>query len=155
LSGAERVVRDSYLLRIALYVLILAMLSPLLAAQSRYLARIIPDWMLRQRWRYVREETMSTACTHLDRVQVTETDTEVCEECLESGDDWVQLRMCLSCGQVGCCDDSVNKHATAHYTETKHPLIRSLEPREDWWYCYRDQTLVREPLGSKPAIQEH
>jgi CPA2 family monovalent cation:H+ antiporter-2 len=48
---------------------------------------------------------------------------------------------------VGCCDDSVNKHATAHFHDTGHPLIRSLEPREDWWYCFEDATLVREPLG--------
>ena len=133
---------------VALYVLILAVLSPLLASRSRYLARIIPDRMLRNRWRYVREETMSTACTHLDRIQITETDTESCHLCEETGDDWVHLRMCLTCGAVRCCDDSVHKHATSHFRETGHPLIRTLEPGEDWRYCYVDQTLVREPMGA-------
>lgn len=138
---------------VALYVLVLAVLSPMLAAQSRYLARFIPDQLLRHRWRYVREETMSTACAHFDRIQITETDTDVCPQCVESGDDWVHLRMCLTCGAVGCCDDSVNKHATAHFEETGHPLIRSIEPHEDWRYCYLDSSLVREPIGPRPSVE--
>jgi CPA2 family monovalent cation:H+ antiporter-2 len=136
---------------VALYVLILALISPLLAAQSRYLARIIPDRLLRNNWRYVREETISTACTHLDRIQIIESDATSCPICAETGDDWVQLRMCLTCGAVGCCDDSVNKHATAHAEGTGHPLIRSLEPGDDWWYCYDDRTLVREPAGVRTS----
>jgi CPA2 family monovalent cation:H+ antiporter-2 len=133
---------------IALYVLILAVLAPILAANSKYLARIIPDRILHDRWRYVREETISTACAHLDRINITETDTEVCAECVDLGDTWVQLRMCLSCGEVGCCDDSKNKHATAHYHDSRHPLIRSLQEGDGWQYCYEDKTLVREPAGS-------
>jgi CPA2 family monovalent cation:H+ antiporter-2 len=133
---------------IALYVLILAVLAPILAANSKYLARIIPDRLLHDRWRYVREETISTACTHLDRINITETDEDECEECVELGDTWVQLRMCLTCGQVACCDDSKNKHATAHYEDSRHPLIRSLQEGDGWQYCYEDQTLVREPAGS-------
>jgi CPA2 family monovalent cation:H+ antiporter-2 len=132
---------------VALYVLVLAALSPLLAAQSRYLARIIPDWLLRTRWRYVREETISTACTHLDQIQVTETDARECPQCVATGDDWVQLRLCLICGAVGCCDDSVNKHAAAHFELTRHPIVESLEPGEDWRYCFIDRTLVRPPTG--------
>lgn len=134
---------------VALYVLILAVLSPLLASQSQYLARFIPDKLLRSRWRYVREETMSAACTHLDRIQITESDAQECSSCAETGDDWVALRMCLTCGMVGCCDDSANKHATEHFRETGHPLIRSLERDEDWRYCYLDEALVREPLSSR------
>ncbi|MTK03933.1 cation:proton antiporter [Micromonospora sp. CP22] len=133
---------------VALYVLILAVASPLLAANSRYLARVIPDRLLHGGWRYVREETMSTACTHLDRVYITESDAEACPRCVESGDDWVQLRMCLTCGAVGCCSDSVNNHAEEHYRQTGHPLIRSLEEGEDWRYCYIDGSLVREPMGA-------
>jgi CPA2 family monovalent cation:H+ antiporter-2 len=132
---------------VALYVLLLAVLAPLLAANSRYLARIIPDQVLRLRWRYVREETISTACTHLDQIRVTTTDARECPQCVASGDHWVQLRLCLVCGAVGCCDDSVNKHATAHFEATGHPLIESLEPGEEWRYCYIDQTLVRQPLA--------
>ncbi|MGI5214445.1 cation:proton antiporter domain-containing protein [Plantactinospora sp. CA-290183] len=137
---------------VALYVLILAVLSPMLAAQSRYLARVIPDRLLRSRWRYVREETMSTACTHLDRIQITESDAEACPQCLETGEDWVRLRMCLTCGAVGCCDDSANKHATGHFEETGHPLIRSIDPGEEWRYCYLDGALVREPIGPRPTV---
>lgn len=139
---------------VALYVLVLAILSPLVASNSQYLARIIPDWLLRNNWRYVREETTTTACTHLDRIQITESDAVACPLCAETGDDWVQLRMCLVCGSVGCCDDSVNKHATAHFEETGHPLIRSLERGDDWWYCYVDRNLVREPAGAPPPRAE-
>jgi CPA2 family monovalent cation:H+ antiporter-2 len=133
---------------IAVYVLILAVLAPILAANSQMLARIIPDRLLHDRWRYVREETISTACTHMDRIQITETDIDECAECVELGDDWVQLRMCLSCGAVGCCDDSNNKHATAHYEDSAHPIIRSLQNGDGWQYCYVDGTLIREPAGS-------
>ncbi|WP_430780067.1 cation:proton antiporter [Actinoplanes sp. G11-F43] len=133
---------------VALYVLILAVLSPILAANSRMLARFIPDRLLHDRWRYVREETISTACTHMDRIQITETDTDVCEQCVESGDTWVELRMCLTCGEVGCCSDSPNKHADAHYADTEHPIIRSLEHDDGWQYCYVDGTLIREPAGT-------
>jgi len=80
-------------------------------------------------------------CTHLDQIQVTELpeSTDGCEECLKVGDPWLHLRICLICGKVGCCDDSPNKHATAHAHESGHPLIRSLEPREDWSWCYVDE----------------
>jgi uncharacterized UBP type Zn finger protein len=59
-----------------------------------------------------------------------------CEDCLEIGDDWVHLRLCLTCGHVGCCDDSPNRHATAHFQHTQHPIIRSFEPGESWRWCY-------------------
>ena len=79
-------------------------------------------------------------CTHLDLVQITELPESVkgCEECLKVGDPWLHLRICLVCGKVGCCDDSPNKHATAHAREDGHPLIRSLEPGEEWSWCYVD-----------------
>lgn len=133
---------------IAVYVLILAVIAPILAANSQMLARYIPDRLLANRWRYVREETISTACTHRDRIQITETDVDECAECVELGDTWVQLRMCLTCGAVGCCNDSKNKHATAHYSDSEHPIIRSLQNGDGWQYCYLDETLIREPAGS-------
>jgi len=73
-------------------------------------------------------------CTHRDTVEVLELPETLlgCEECLKNGDRWVHLRMCLSCGKVGCCDSSPNKHATAHYRESGHPIVRSAEPGEDW-----------------------
>jgi uncharacterized UBP type Zn finger protein len=80
-------------------------------------------------------------CTHLDSITVLEPAGEVagCEECLKIGGRWVHLRMCQSCGKVGCCDNSPNRHATAHFQETAHPIIRSLEPGEAWSWCYVDE----------------
>lgn len=65
-----------------------------------------------------------------------------CEDCLAIGDSWVHLRLCLQCAQVGCCDNSKNRHATKHFHATKHPVIRSFEPGEDWRYCYIDDLFV-------------
>jgi K+:H+ antiporter len=65
-----------------------------------------------------------------------------CAECLAMGDAWVHLRACLSCGHVGCCDQSKNKHASKHYEQTGHPLIRSLEPLDDWTYCFEDEVFL-------------
>lgn len=132
---------------VALYVLILAVLSPLLAANSQYVARRMPDWLLRRGWRYVREETISTSCTHLDQINVTATDIDVCAECVELGDSWVELRLCTTCGSVGCCDDSPNKHATAHVRNTGHPIIEALIPGDPWQYCFVDEMLIRAPAG--------
>jgi uncharacterized UBP type Zn finger protein len=88
-----------------------------------------------------------TSCTHLDQVQVTRLPDSVegCEECLATGDGWVHLRICLECGKVGCCDDSPNRHATAHARSSGHPLIRSLEPGEDWSWCYMDDVALVIP----------
>lgn len=87
---------------------------------------------------------MAAQCRHLDQIQLRDTDTHVCEECVKMGDRWVHLRMCLICGHVGCCDSSKNRHATRHYHSQKHPLIRSIEPGENWVWCYVDQTIVGE-----------
>ncbi len=80
-------------------------------------------------------------CTHLDTISVTQLPASVegCEECLREGGRWLHLRICLECGHVGCCDDSPNRHATAHYHASGHPLIRSLEPGEEWSWCYEDE----------------
>jgi uncharacterized UBP type Zn finger protein len=84
-------------------------------------------------------------CTHLDRVELLEGPDEVegCEDCLATGGRWVHLRMCQTCGHVGCCDNSPNRHATAHYESTRHPIIRSVEPGEDWSWCYVDEVMFR------------
>jgi CPA2 family monovalent cation:H+ antiporter-2 len=132
---------------VALYVLILAVLSPLLAANSQYVARRMPDWLLRRGWRYVREETISTSCTHLDQIRVTETDVDTCPGCAALGEAWVELRLCTTCGAVGCCDDSPHRHASAHAASTGHPIVEALVPGDHWRYCYVDEVLVRAPIG--------
>lgn len=79
------------------------------------------------------------ACSHLNSIKVTDADKHVCEDCVKTGDTWVHLRMCLECGHIGCCDSSKNKHATKHFRETAHPLVRSIEPGERWVWCYIDR----------------
>jgi len=78
-------------------------------------------------------------CGHLSAIQDVVPSSDGCEDCLEIGDVWVHLRICLTCGHVGCCDDSKNKHATRHHHETFHPIIASYEEGEDWLWCYIDQ----------------
>jgi uncharacterized UBP type Zn finger protein len=87
---------------------------------------------------------MVATCTHLSRIHEVSPRTGGCEECLQSGDAWVHLRLCLTCGHVGCCDSSKNKHATAHFHSTNHPIVQSAQPDEDWMYCYEDD-LVMSP----------
>jgi hypothetical protein len=81
-------------------------------------------------------------CGHLEVVVDVAPRTNGCEECLRLGERWVQLRVCLSCGHVGCCDSSRHRHATAHFWNTSHPIVRSLEPGEAWRWCYVDETAV-------------
>jgi uncharacterized UBP type Zn finger protein len=87
--------------------------------------------------------TSSPVCTHLDQVKVAELPERMpgCEECLKIGGTWVHLRQCLTCGKIGCCDDSPNRHATGHFRAIGHPLIRSAQPDEDWSWCYLDEAL--------------
>ena len=84
----------------------------------------------------------SAPCAHLDSVQVTDLPEPLlgCEECLKIEGRWMHLRMCATCGKVGCCDNSPNRHATAHFHESGHPLIRSAEPDEEWLWCFVDET---------------
>lgn len=79
-------------------------------------------------------------CGHHGLIQEVVPSAKGCEECLAAGDTWVHLRMCMICGHVGCCNDSKNQHATKHFLETNHPIMRSLEPNEEWMYCFIDET---------------
>ena len=87
---------------------------------------------------------MATRCVHLSEIRTVTPRTPGCEECLKAGTRWVHLRLCLTCGHVGCCDQSPGTHATRHFHATEHPMMRSFEPREDWGWCYVDQ-LFLEP----------
>jgi hypothetical protein len=83
---------------------------------------------------------MAVTCEHLDEAGDPKPLTpEGCEECLKAGDDWVHLRRCLTCGHIGCCDDSQNKHATKHFHKLHHPVIQSFEPGENWKWCFKDE----------------
>jgi hypothetical protein len=86
------------------------------------------------------------ACSHLEEAAARGSGVKPsghgCVECLKDGGVWVHLRLCLTCGHVGCCDNSPHKHATKHYHRTKDPVIRSYEPGEDWAYCYPDDAFA-------------
>jgi hypothetical protein len=86
-------------------------------------------------------------CTHLDEVKVLQLPEAVdgCEDCLAIGGVWMHLRICLCCGRVGCCDDSPNRHASAHGVQPGHAIMRSIEPGEDWAWCFRDELAMRIP----------
>jgi uncharacterized UBP type Zn finger protein len=87
----------------------------------------------------------------MDQVLIDDVPTRAgvpgCEECLKTGDRWLHLRVCRSCGKVSCCDDSPNRHATAHFHADGHPIITSIEPGEDWSWCYVDEAGFRLVAG--------
>ena len=86
---------------------------------------------------------MTSPCTHTDQMKDVTPSADGCEDCLAAGHrNWVHLRMCRSCGHVGCCDQSPNKHATAHFHETAHPIIQTAEKWEYWIWCYEDEVLM-------------
>ncbi len=81
---------------------------------------------------------MSEYCKHVGTIAEVTPSAKGCEDCLKIGASWVHLRLCMTCGHVGCCDSSPNRHATKHYHSTQHPVIESFEPGEEWGYCYID-----------------
>ena len=89
--------------------------------------------------------TQTTECRHFELAQDVTPNAEGCAQCLSTGDTWVNLRMCLVCGNVGCCDDSRNTHATKHFHATDHPIMRSFEPGETWMWCFVDK------VGAEPS----
>jgi hypothetical protein len=91
-------------------------------------------------------------CEHASSITVTEPrDGYACEECRKNNWKWVHLRLCLSCGHVGCCDSSIHKHATKHFHKTEHAIAATLEADEDWAWCYVDNRFVPPPEISKAA----
>jgi uncharacterized UBP type Zn finger protein len=96
---------------------------------------------------------MSESCEHLQEVRQVVASANGCEECLKIGARWVHLRICLTCGKVGCCDQSPNRHATKHFHAAGHPVMRSWERGEDWGWCYVDE-LFFDPMPG-PVPREH
>jgi len=104
---------------------------------------------------------VANGCSHIDEIrEVSASSTEGCTECLAAGDRWMHLRLCLLCGQVGCCDSSPNRHASKHAAEQGHPLAASFEAAEDWIWCYVDEIALdgsslnlpsRDPYPGEPA----
>jgi len=92
-------------------------------------------------------------CTHLDLGIDAAPSGTGCVECLAMGGRWLHLRRCAECGHIGCCDDSPNRHATAHFHSTEHPLIQSFEPGEEWFYCYADDLFFE--LSGRPPSPSH
>jgi len=78
-------------------------------------------------------------CAHMDQIKDVKARVHVCNECVKLGDSWVHLRLCMTCGHVACCDSSKNKHATKHFHSAGHPIMKSIEPGENWGWCYIDE----------------
>lgn len=89
--------------------------------------------------KYERRKPADTVCVHIDQIHSVTPQSTGCQECLEMGDTWLHLRVCMTCGHVGCCNDSKNKHATKHFHDTHHPIMRTFEPDEDWLWCFEDE----------------
>ena len=90
------------------------------------------------------------SCAHLDALGEVTPSADGCEDCLRSGGRWVHLRVCMECGHVGCCDNSPNRHATAHWHDQAHPLVRSFEPGEDWFWDYQRNDYYEGPELAAP-----
>ena len=98
---------------------------------------------------------MSSICDHLEQIQaVTPSSTIGCSQCIESGSRWMHLRLCMTCGEVGCCDSSPNRHASAHAAAHGHPIVLSFEPGEDWCWCYVDNVAFAVD-GLPVEVTEH
>ena len=92
---------------------------------------------------------MNQQCEHIKQIKAVTPNTHGCEECLKIRDGWVHLRLCEMCGHVGCCDSSKNKHATKHFHQTTHAIVKSLEPGEEWGYCYPDDLFYESLPGER------
>jgi hypothetical protein len=97
---------------------------------------------------------MTQPCAHLETDLRVGPPLDVCSACIDIGSSWVHLRQCLTCGRTGCCDNSPKRHATGHFHETGHPMIRSAEPDEDWRWCYPDDLLYLPGPGGYEVADE-
>ena len=93
-----------------------------------------------------------TDCTHTGTIHTVTPRTRGCEECLKIGQAWVHLRLCRACGHVGCCDESIGKHATAHFHTTRHPIIEGYDPPEGWGWCFVDEVFLDLGDDTTPQV---
>lgn len=87
---------------------------------------------------------MTEECSHLNLIRKVTPSADGCEDCLRMGAEWVHLRLCMTCGHVGCCDSSPNRHATKHFRQRQHPIVRSHQSGEAWGWCYADEVMFDE-----------
>ena len=92
---------------------------------------------------------MTKQCSHIGTITKVKPSARGCEECLKLGSPWVHLRLCRTCGHVGCCDQSPGTHATKHFHHTKHAIMRSFQPDEDWGWCYIDEVMFEPAPRAK------
>jgi len=95
---------------------------------------------------------MTKECSHLESIVSVKPSAKGCEECLKTGMHWVHLRLCRTCGHVGCCDQSPGKHATKHYHSTRHPIIEGYDPPEGWGWCYVDEVFFDLGDDTTPQV---
>ena len=88
------------------------------------------------------DATPLPVCTHGDQIREVVPSAAGCEDCLRTGDTWVHLRLCMTCGHVGCCNNSKNRHGMKHFEATGHPIVQSFEPGEDWMWCWADEVYL-------------
>jgi monovalent cation:H+ antiporter-2, CPA2 family len=96
-----------------------------------------------------------STCAHAGEIRDVYPSAPGCEDCLRTGDSWVHLRVCMSCGHMGCCDSSPNRHATRHYERTAHPIMRSMEPGESWGWCFVDKVELLPAAGNSPVASQY
>jgi hypothetical protein len=92
--------------------------------------------------RQFQEMMMANECSHVDDIREVTPSALGCEECLKIGSEWLHLRLCRTCGHVGCCDDSPNRHATQHFHATRHPIIEAYDPPDGWGWCFVDEVML-------------
>ena len=96
---------------------------------------------------------MADQCAHTKTIRAVTPSALGCEECLAMGSPWVHLRLCRTCGHVGCCDSSPGRHATGHFQRTEHPVVASFEPGERWAWCYVDGVELGVPEEATPYVR--
>jgi monovalent cation:H+ antiporter-2, CPA2 family len=141
-SGAERAVADDEAAIGALLGHVLGEFGQGRGGEQRPVEEVLVSSQRAARRGVSLHSIAGQACTHADGLGEVVPSGDVCEECVQLGDRWVHLRVCMHCGHVGCCDSSKNKHATKHFHATGHPVMRSIEPGEEWGWCYVDRVTL-------------